>query len=112
MFYNTGVAGVAVGEREEEEVVATRYPGGYYEVMTLTPRTEHLLTVVASFWDDNGYGPSHRDLAAFLDVSTGTIRKHLMRLVAAGYITRHPQVPRGVAVTEDGLRHLRDRSNQ
>jgi repressor LexA len=64
----------------------------------LTPRQRQVLDFITSHVDNNGYPPSQREIAAYLQVSgTLPVAKHLSALTKKGYIKRNP-VNRGIAL--------------
>jgi len=65
----------------------------------LTVRQRQVLEFVSSYVDNNGYAPSQREIAAYLQVSgTHPVGKHLDALERKGYLKRDA-VNRGIALT-------------
>lgn len=66
--------------------------------MQLTARQTQVLEFVRSYIEDHDYGPSERELAAFLEVSREGARRHLEALEVKGQIQRTPGIARSVRV--------------
>lgn len=65
----------------------------------LTPRQQQVLEFITAHIDNNGYPPSQREIAAYLQVSgTLPVAKHLIALEKKGYLKRDA-VNRGIALT-------------
>lgn len=65
----------------------------------LTSRQRQVLQFIASYQDNNGYPPSQREIAAYLQISgTLPVGKHLDALEKKGYLKRDA-VSRGIALT-------------
>jgi len=71
----------------------------FHDKNKLTERQEEVLQFITSYAEDNGYPPSQREIAAYLNVSgTLPVMKHLSALERKGYIKREP-VNRGISLT-------------
>lgn len=67
----------------------------------LTPRQRQVLEFVTSFSDINGYSPSQRQIAEYLNVSgTLPVMKHLSALERKGYLKRE-NVSRGITLNQN-----------
>jgi repressor LexA len=72
----------------------------------LTPRQRQVLEFIISHIDNNGYAPSQREIAAYLQVSgTLPVAKHLQALERKGCIKRD-RVNRGIALTSPASRSV------
>jgi len=72
----------------------------------ITPRQRQVLEFITSHIDNNGYPPSQREIAAYLQVSgTLPVAKHLIALEKKGYIKRDA-VNRGIALTTPASRSV------
>ena len=70
----------------------------------LTARQKQVLQFLTSFLDDNGYPPSLREIASYLQVSgTLPVSKHLDALEKKGFI-RRDAVSRGIVLTTSSSR--------
>jgi repressor LexA len=70
----------------------------------LTQRQRQVLQFITYFGDSNGYPPSQREIADYLNVSgTLPVMKHLDALERKGYIKRE-RVNRGIALTTPNSR--------
>lgn len=61
---------------------------------------EAVVALIRSHVDRNGYPPSVRQLAAFLEVSPSTVHKRLTQAVEQGLIERVPGVARAIRIKE------------
>ena len=66
----------------------------------MTKRDE-ILQAIADFWTENGYGPSVRNLAEMVGLSsTATVQSHIYALQAQGKIAREPGLDRTIRIVE------------
>jgi len=66
----------------------------------LTSRQRQVLDFITSFIENNGYPPSHREIAASLEISgTRGVLGHLEALERKGYLKKDAGSSRGIALT-------------
>ena len=67
----------------------------------LTKRQSEVLEFLKSYIEEHGYGPSLRDICAFLSINgPNNARKHLDSLEKKGYIRREPRKSRAIEILE------------
>jgi repressor LexA len=78
--------------------------------MTLSDRQKRILTFISQFAAERGYPPTIREIGAAVGIpSTSVVNYNLNVLQREGYLTRSPDVSRGISVVEpehDGGRLL------
>ncbi len=64
---------------------------------TLSPKQQQIIDFIHSFWTDNGYPPTVRDIVSGCNISsTSVVDYNLDILERKGYIRRHSSVSRGI----------------
>ncbi len=67
----------------------------------LTPKRKRILDFIASFFERKGYAPSVRDVVKNCGISSASIAQyHLKVLERQGYISREPETPRSISLTQ------------
>ncbi len=67
----------------------------------LTERQRRMLIFIQSFFEENGYPPSLREIGKAVGISsTSVVNYNLNRLVEEGYLDRDQNVSRGIRLTE------------
>lgn len=68
----------------------------------LSPRQQQILDFIRDFLKKRGYPPSVREICAATNLkSTATVHSYLVQLEKKGYITRDPQKPRSIIVSDN-----------
>jgi len=64
----------------------------------LTECEKEVLDCIVSFFKNNGYSPSIRELSELLFFNVNTIHAHVERLSKKGFIKRIPRISRGIVL--------------
>ena len=76
--------------------------------MALTRRQKEVLDFITGFVEDNGYSPSHEELARGLQLaSVATVHKHIEALESRGYLRRGFNQSRSLEVSHKYLQERR-----
>lgn len=68
----------------------------------LSPRQKQILDFIRDFLKKRGYPPSVREICAATNLkSTATVHSYLVQLEKKGFITRDPQKPRAIIVSDN-----------
>ena len=71
----------------------------------LSQRQQRILEFIQKFMDEHQYPPTVRDIQDGCEVSsTSVVDYNLRKLQAMGYLTREPEVSRGIELIGEGLR--------
>jgi len=69
----------------------------------LSKRQQRMLDAIRSFLDENGYPPTIRQLCDMADISSTSVASYNLDILQRqGFITRDPDVSRGIRLVEDG----------
>ncbi len=60
--------------------------------------TDQIFGFIARYIDQNGYPPSHREIAKACYLSRSGVVRHLDKLVEQGRVTREPHAARGIRI--------------
>lgn len=72
--------------------------------LPLTKRQREILSFVSSFYQDNGYAPSYREIGQRFGLSsTATIAEHISTLKEKGYLENEERAARSLVITDDPL---------
>ena len=67
----------------------------------LSERQREMLTFIEDFVRENGYPPTYEEIRVALGISTKSlVNHHLEALEAAGYLSRVPNTPRGIRLSQ------------
>lgn len=77
--------------------------------MTITPRQAQVLTLIHALTEPRG--PTMREVGEVIGVTSScTVFRHVEALERKGLVTRQPGKARGLLVTEEGRKLLREES--
>ncbi len=59
---------------------------------------QHIYEFIDLFWQENGYGPSQREIGEHVGLAHSAVSRYLDILAARGAIEYQPKVPRTVRI--------------
>ena len=65
-----------------------------------TPRQLDILNTVKQLIEENGYSPTHMEIAEVLDIKMSGVQRHLQALVKKGHISMTPGRSRSIVIIE------------
>jgi len=71
-----------------------------------TPKLYTCLRFIHKFMDENGYPPSHADIAKHFKITLAPARTRVNRLVALGYLYIPPNTRRTMRITSNGYKRI------
>ena len=71
-----------------------------------TDKQINCISAINQFIKERNYSPTHKDLAAMLGVSTGSISQHIEYLVKKQLINRTTNIGRSITITNEGLKYI------
>jgi repressor LexA len=70
--------------------------------MRVSDKQREMLAFIEEFMDEHGYPPTYEEIRVGLQISTKSlVNYHLEALESAGSITRSPNTPRGIRLTQE-----------
>ena len=72
----------------------------------ITDKQQECLSFIASFFRDNQYYPSRREIAAFMSITPAAANQHIMLLEKKGYLTVETGERRNIRLTASALQRL------
>ena len=73
----------------------------------LTEKQGRCLEFILSYFAENRYYPTQREMAGAMGIKSNTAEMYLQPLEQKGYVRRKPRRQRNIRLTRDGLERLR-----